>query len=255
MDRANYDLDVAAILARLDRSTSDSLLSSFAAELLCLHNALSNMHARVTALEVSATLKDNVANVNNRHASDDLPRSITIEASFALPAEAGFYWLEYDNNGRPYRWTGPEPLFFFELFINRRYPLDMRLRYSKLQEPGDGKLIRCYVDGKELESELTEIDGEFEVSAVIPERDLLGGTIVMFECANVQSPSEKGNSDDSRKLGLSFRWLKIDGDRYYTSADAQASNARLRRNGTVSVDADGKDKNRHVSEGASVSVI
>jgi hypothetical protein len=232
MEKTDLDIELSTIIARLDQSTLESLLSSVATELLRIHNALSNARARITALEVIATLNDKIIAADNPQAFDNLPRSIIIEASFALSAETGFYWLEYDTTGRPYRWTGPESLFFFELFVDRNYPLDMSLRYSRLQVPGINP-VRCYVDGKEVEVKIRDVDGEFEVYAVIPPRRFLGGTVIMFECWNVQV--EKEQSADSRKLGLAFRWLKIDGESHCSAIDRQASLEEVKWNGRSTV--------------------
>lgn len=223
MEKMALDSDISTVISRLDRTTTESLLISFATEILRVQHHLSAMHARIIAMEVGASLRDSIPGATEGGNGTDLPRLITIEASFALSAEAGFYCLEYDNHGTPYRWTGPEPLFFFELLLDRSTFLNVHLRYLRLQVPAVGNAIRCYVDGKEVESIVTEKDGEFEISSMIPPREVSGATIIMFDCSRVQSPSEQGQSEDTRRLGLAFRWLKIAPDGRRTVSRTHAS--------------------------------
>lgn len=206
MDISPLDSDVAQIIARLDRSSPDRLLNSLADELFRVHRAYQALAARMHALEITQSTYDQMISSGEPAALQTLPQATVIDASFSLSTEAGFYHLEYDSLGVPYRWTGPEPTFLFELFIDRQSPAAIRLRFSQATFAQAQRTVRCYVDGHEITTALLEVDGEFEVRGMLPPRDLVGGSVVSFVCPSVSAPG----GHDIRLLGLVFRWLRIE---------------------------------------------
>ena len=207
MDTSPLDSDVAQIIARLDRSSPDKLLNSIAQELLRLHRAYQAVIARMHALEITQSTYDQMIASGEPVALRDMPQATVIDASLALSTEAGFYHLEYDSRGVPYRWTGPEPTFLFELFIDRQLPAAIRMRFSQATFTHAQRTVRCYVDGHEIATALVEVEGEFEVRGVLPPRDVVGGSVVSFVCPSVSAPD---GQQDIRLLGLVFRWLRIE---------------------------------------------
>jgi hypothetical protein len=203
-----FDSDVGQILGRLNRGSADLLLESLTDELLRLHRACAALQARLSALEVTQTIQDRIAPSEKLAAVTALPKKITIDAAFSLPAEAGFHTLEYDRQGAPFRWTGPEPSFRFELMLNRTAPADLKLRYSQVFADIQDYEIPCFVDGAEIEITQVAVDGEFELHGVIPPREGGGGTVLTFVCPT-PSAEEAAMSGDTRSLGLAFRWLKV----------------------------------------------
>ena len=219
LDKSSLDTDGAQILARLDRSSPDKLLNSIAEELQRLHRAHQALIARMHALEITQSTYDQMISSGEPAALEALPQATLIDASFSLSTEAGFYHLEYDSQGVPYRWTGPEPTFLFELFLDRRSPSTIRMRFSQATFPGAQRSVRCYVDGHEVATALVEVDGEFEVRGMLPSRDLVGGSVVSFVCPSVSAP---GGQQDIRLLGLVFRWLRIEAMPPAASTNADA---------------------------------
>lgn len=207
MDTSPVDSDVAQIIARLDRSSPDKLLTSIAEELFRLHRAYQAVVARMHALEITQSTYDQMISSGEPVALQTMPQGTVIDASFSLSTEAGFYHLEYDSMGVPYRWTGPEPTFLFELFIDRQAPAAFRMRFSQATFTHVQRTVRCYVDGHEIATSLVEVEGEFEVRGTLPQRDLVGGSVVSFVCPSVSAP---GGQQDIRLLGLVFRWLRIE---------------------------------------------
>jgi hypothetical protein len=161
----------------------------------------------MNALEITQSTYDQMISSGEPAALQAMPQATVIDASFSLSAEAGFYHLEYDSRGAPYRWTGPEPTFLFELFIDRRLPAAIRMRFSQATFTHAQRTVRCYVDGHEIATALVEVDGEFEVRGMLPPRDLVGGSVVSFVCPSVSAPD---GQQDIRRLGLVFRWLRIE---------------------------------------------
>ena len=210
MNKIPLDTDIATILARLDRSNPDALLKSIAGELLRLNNAYHSVVARMHAFEITQTIHDQIASSVEAKTFASLPPAVVIEAAFSLSAEAGFHHLEYDPHGVPFRWTGPEPVFFVEVLVDRKGPATVRMRYSQIYSLEGGYAVQCFVDGEEIETALIENDGEYEVHGLLPARDFVGGTVISFVSPSVASPALVAQSQDGRQLGLAFRWLRID---------------------------------------------
>lgn len=202
------EADLRAILRKFDRSSPEALLETIAAEFIRLHGAYRNLLARVVALEVTQTLSDRIAAAESFEG--ELASQVYIEADTALSSEAGFYPLEYDASGGAYRWTGPGAHFHFELFLNRGAPARLCLRYSQIFMNAPGEVVRCYVDGEEIETETFGIGSEFELRGEIPARAGNGGTVVSFTCRTAPLRGDAGEVAGGKKLGLAFRWLKID---------------------------------------------
>jgi hypothetical protein len=202
----------ADILARVDRSSPEKLLTSLATELAQLHRANQALLARIAAIETFQSISDQVLE-SDSSASVDLAKSINVDAAFSLSAENGFYGLEYGSNGEPYRWTGPEPTFYFELLLDRSLPAVLTLRFITIfMHPSPEKVLRCLVDGQPVELQTRAVSGGFESSAILPPRRARGGSVVMFLCPCLQPPATVDAPRDTRYLGLAFRWLQIDRD-------------------------------------------
>ena len=202
------EIDAAAILKRLDRSAPDALLTSLASELASLHQAHQGLLARIVAIETFQSISDQVL---TSIAAVPLAKSVLVDAAFPLTVEQGFYPVEQDSAGTPYRWTGPTRTFYFELFIDRSAPCILALRFLRLfAVPLPMATVQCFVDGQPVESETDRVKQEFELHATLPSREMAGGTVVTFVCPATTSPREQGASKDDRSLGLAFRWLKIE---------------------------------------------
>jgi hypothetical protein len=201
---------LAAILARIDRSSPDKLLVSLAGELERLHQANQAVLAKIAALETFQSISDQVLELGS-NAPTESAESVTVDAAFSLSAENGFYGIECDAKGTPYRWTGPEPAFYFDLLIDRSSTAALTLRFLKIfGHPSPENRLRCFVDGQSVAVQTREVDGEFELNAELPRRSATGGSVIMFLCPSSRSPLTEGTSQDKRCLGLAFRWLKVD---------------------------------------------
>lgn len=130
--------------------------------------------------------------------------SLKIDASYPLSSYQGFYALEYDSNGLPYRWTGPEPTFFFDLHLDRTLPLKFNLiLYLKSPEQ---QRIRCFSDEVEIPLQSNEIEPNFwKFSGILFPREIIGLTRVMFVVPKVY----KAEDPDTRILGVVFKEFSI----------------------------------------------
>lgn len=132
-----------------------------------------------------------------------------IEAGMPLDTRRGFYSLEYDEHGQPFRWTGPAPSFHFDMHLDRTAPLRFRLVLAA----GMGEAlneIRAFCDGAELPLDLQESTRTAEFSAVLLPRESLGLTRLSFMPYEMFQPkSPGGETTDHRLLGVVFRELTL----------------------------------------------
>lgn len=204
------DVEVEAVLARFDRSSSEALLFSLAAEIARLNRSHATALARIEALETIGAVVDRMAASQDGAALTDLARAIVVGANYSLSGASGFYKLEYDVHGVPFRWTGPDPHFHFEFFVDRREGAPFSLRFLRRYgtESLDG--ICAFADGQEIPLELVRVHGGVEAKGLLPARSEPGGTVLMFVCPAPVCPAEAGHSTDHRRLGLAFEWLKVE---------------------------------------------
>ncbi len=121
----------------------------------------------------------------------------------------GFHELEHDPDGQPFRWTGPDPRFSFEFFINRTTPARFVLRFGPLFTGGSPIGLLCFVDGEPAPVKLQAATTCFEAVGVLPPRRDAGGSVLSFVCPQMGSPASQG-LDDARMLGLLFRRLTVE---------------------------------------------
>ncbi len=217
----------AAVLARFDRTSPEALLKSIAAELARLHAANAELTARLGALEGSgrpveggATSKPSTLQAASEPPAAPSPpaaaapeakrptrRRIAVED---MPNDApGYYPLEQDGFGRPYRWTGPDREFGFELDVDRGAPGKVTLRFDMFFAAAPIEDLVCLVDGTPQPLSALHVDGGWEVSGELPARADRAGATIAFVVPRIESPEDRGQMDP-RRLGLCFRWLEVD---------------------------------------------
>jgi hypothetical protein len=209
MTMKDIDLDVEAILARLDQSSLPQLALSLAHEIARSNELFVALFARVAAIEALQVVNDRIVDEGTILSPDQLPRSVRFDATYSLPRSNGLYALEYIPGGKPFRWTGPDPAFSFEFFVNRTEGAQAILHFERLYR-GSPEEIRCLVDGKTIPTRVVEGPEGLEIRANLPSRDDAGGTALTFVCPNIASPAEHEGNKDTRRLGLAFQSLNVD---------------------------------------------
>lgn len=191
------------IRRRLNDSTPlDSLVLEMAQQQL----RLEELAAEVRALSAQLLIRDLVLPLSAEQYRGSA--SVAIDAGMPLDGEAGFYPLEYDDLGQSFRWTGPEPVFRFDLHLDRSGPLEFLL----VLNAGSGERpeeTRAFCDGAEIPCDASHQEPRLVLSGVLPPREVLGLTRLYFQPPRMFCPSELGTSSDDRVLGLVFRELRV----------------------------------------------
>jgi len=209
MDKLNFDLDEASVLRRFDRSSPDALLKSIAREIVGLRRAQAEVAAKMEAFASLQAAADRIAAAEADVRGACAPSRVVIDAAQSFQGATGFYELEHDPDGQPFRWTGPDPRFSLEFFVNRKTPAKFVLRFGPLFTGGSPRGLLCFVDGEPTPVKLQAATTCFEAIGVLPPRGDAGGSVLSFVCPQMGSPAAQG-LDDARMLGLLFRRLTVE---------------------------------------------
>jgi hypothetical protein len=140
-------------------------------------------------------------------ARPDLPASYEISADQLLPAQDGFYQLEWGPEGA-FRWTGPNAEVHFEAWLDRREPVVAVLRLFHFGTPANAKELALEVDGT-VYPLARQANQKLLRSEPIAPRPGDGPTRITLKVAHLHSPAERGLAD-KRTLGVAFQRLRIE---------------------------------------------
>ena len=108
----------------------------------------------------------------------------------------------------PFRWTGPERRFGFELFVDRRERADFVLTFDDFASRRRVEELVGFVDGAPVLLRVERRGDRSIAAGVLPPRADRGGTAIAFLCPQVEALKEPGRTDE-RVAGLRFRALAI----------------------------------------------
>lgn len=136
-----------------------------------------------------------------------LPDHFDIAADQLLPAQDGFYQLEWGPEGA-FRWTGPTQDVGFDAWLDRTVPLVATLRLFHFGTPANAKELTLEVDGATYA--LTR-DGKDKLlrSDPIAPRPGPGPTRLTVRVPHLHSPAARGAAD-KRTLGVAFQRLRVE---------------------------------------------
>ena len=136
-------------------------------------------------------------------------RAVDVPADVALSEAAGFYALEYTEDGTPYRWTGRGGRFRYSVHVDRSQALSGEIELVRLGDLAReaGRRAKLSIDGRE--ASLTYQEGEpFDrLRFDMPAREGRGATTLVFNHP-VWRPSDEGGEDD-REMGVAVARLRI----------------------------------------------
>lgn len=209
METRFEDNSLDAIISRFDKSSSENLLRSIAKEIYRLGQANAVLTARVMAMETLQIIIDRIARAADEADAKVFPTSVILDATHSIPGSWGFHNLEYDETGRPFRWTGPDRNFSFPVFVNRRVPLEFKLSFGRICGGFPIEGIRAFLDGEPIQIQSDVSSHGQMITGKITKREVIGGTVLTFVCPATTSPATFESNDDHRLLGLSFYSLAI----------------------------------------------
>lgn len=135
----------------------------------------------------------------------ETPASVYIDAESVGPFEKGFYPREFDEQGRPFRWTGKSEFVEFRFYINRN-TLNSFAINGNLPEGFVLGPIRAFADYLPIELNVTYDSDRFVLTGEIPRAPFETRATLTF-----WSPSRVslGHSEDLRPLWFIFTQLTV----------------------------------------------
>jgi hypothetical protein len=122
------------------------------------------------------------------------------------PFAVGFYEREYDESGRPFRWTGNGPICEFRFFVDRSADRPFRMNIGA-DAPGVLAGLAGFVDYAPI-SLAIDRDGQSRfVRGVVPKRQHTRLAVVTFLLA--RSPGTAGETGPAQQQWLGFRFYSF----------------------------------------------
>ncbi len=140
-----------------------------------------------------------------------LSKDVILTADMALTVHDGFYNLEYDNKGIPYRWTGANGgMFCAYLRLDRSSEKVLVLSVLPVGHLFDNGMdsIICYIDGKQVKTSVEKESDSVKFIINLPPTTTENLTRVEFETPLWRPKELDPESSDGRELGVAFVSLK-----------------------------------------------
>ena len=202
----------AAELKRLEEALEDgrnrqTFVARLIRELAELRVAIGRIEARQELLSDVVAAGSLVEEASAPISDSDLPKELTISADHRLDSEAGFYWLEHNGQGVPFRWTGPGTVFEFGLAVSRSEPMLIKIEFVATIDEKNIDEAQCFIDGKRVEVSSTRSEGGpgFAIECIAPARSRPGHTSL-----KIYTPYVRSANGGDRAIGVAFSTLSVE---------------------------------------------
>lgn len=210
--------DKAVRLKTLAREIRDELgehnvLDALARELAAERLALADLGQELAALKreleaIKLVQKSRDILLPQARAQYAGRRKAAIEAGMPMPADRGFYGLERDGVGNPFRWTGPTPSFHFDVHLDRTVPLRFVLQMPMWgAEHANG--LRAASDDMALPLLRRPGNRVLDFEGMLLPRESLGVTRLTFIADHVSTAAAESDEHAARQLGVPFLRLTV----------------------------------------------
>lgn len=135
-------------------------------------------------------------------------RKAVVEAGMPMPADHGFYALERDGVGNPFRWTGPSQAFHFDFHLDRSVPLRFVLQMP-LWGGDHAAGLRATSDDITLPLVRRTGNRVLDFEGVLMPREALGVTRLTFIADHVSTVTSETDENATRQLGVPFLRLSV----------------------------------------------
>ncbi|HJV70905.1 hypothetical protein [Ideonella sp.] len=192
-----------------EHNVLDALARELAAERLALADLLQDMAALKRELDAIKLVQKSrdilLPQARTQYAGR---RKAVVEAGMPMPAEHGFYALERDGVGNPFRWTGPSTEFHFNLHLDRSVPLRFVLQMPLWGAEHAGGL-RATCDEMTLPLLRRPGNRVLDFEGMLLPRESLGVTRLTFIANQVRTVPAESDEGAPRQLGVPFLRLTI----------------------------------------------
>ncbi|HEV8689465.1 MAG TPA: hypothetical protein VGQ91_04145 [Ideonella sp.] len=135
-------------------------------------------------------------------------RKAVVEAGMPMPSDRGFYGLERDGLGNPFRWTGPTQAFHFDFHLDRSVPLRFVLQMP-LWGAEHAQGLRAICDEMTLGLVRRSGNRMLDFEGMLLPREALGVTRLTFVAEHMSVASSDADEGATRQLGVPFLRLSV----------------------------------------------
>jgi hypothetical protein len=192
-----------------EHNVLDALARELAASRLALaqvSDELAGLRREMNAIKVVQQARDILLPQARQHYAGR--RKVTVEAGMPMPADRGFYGLERDGLGNPFRWTGPTASFHFDFHLDRSVPLRFVLQMP-LWGAEHAQGLRATADEQVLPLLRRAGNRLLDFEGVLMPRESLGVTRLSFVAAKLSAVPAEGDESSTRQLGVPFLRLSV----------------------------------------------
>ncbi|GJD54287.1 hypothetical protein [Methylobacterium dankookense] len=182
------------------------VVSEICVEINAINDKIADLQSNHDVLEGLKILDNRLASeINPSKKPLDAPNRIKLVSNELWDPADGFYAVEWDSEGIPFRWTGPHRAFRFLVTFNRdasaRLVLTALFSHAKFEMAK----VLCRIDGKLEPVQVTELERSHELHADVPAKPGSRTLLVEFELPDVQPAAHP----DPRVLGIAVHSLTI----------------------------------------------
>jgi hypothetical protein len=192
-----------------EHNVLDALAREFAAGRLAIAELTQEMAGLKRELEAIRLVQKSrdilLPQARNQYAGR---RKAVVEAGMPMPADHGFYALERDGVGNPFRWTGPGQAFHFDFHLDRSVPLRFILQMP-LWGGDHAAGLRAISDEMTLPLVRRAGNRVLDFEGVLMPREALGVTRLTFVAERVSTVTSDTDENPTRQLGVPFLRLTV----------------------------------------------
>jgi hypothetical protein len=194
--------DIDTRVRKLLEKSGSEFVKGVVEEFVELHREIAALKRELAALTAYQASQDRLLTVESTIAKlTALPHSVVVEPDQMLRAQDGFYPLEHTSDGIPFRWTGPEQHFSFDVFIDRTHGAEARLEILNCIDFEVQKNIALLVDGENVPVTLEQVGMGFIATSALLPRSVANATNLVYALPATLMPL---GSKDTRALGVAF---------------------------------------------------
>lgn len=191
----------------MSKAPSTARTPALELRLATLEREMARLQSQVTLLMDVERLRDGIIAGGGQVEEVVLSPIALLQAGEFLEAGSGFHFLEYGEDGTPYRWTGPEPEARLVFWVSRARPLRLQVRVRSFGAGGAERPVVVTIDGQPYPAKLIP-----QASALIvgplPTIQSVRPTEIVLRSPVMFSPAQTGGSDE-RVLGMAISHIEL----------------------------------------------
>ncbi|SDB74884.1 hypothetical protein SAMN02927895_05587 [Belnapia rosea] len=189
------------------KAPSKKSQDELALRLATLEREVARLQSQMAMLMDLERLRDGILAQGGEVVDSPLSPVALLQASEFIEAGSGFHFLEYGEDGTPYRWTGPDPEARLVFWVDRSRLLRLQVRVRSFGAGGPERPVVVTIDGQPYPARLVP-QASALVAGPLPVLNAIRPTEVVLRSPVMFSPAQDGGSDE-RLLGMAISHIEL----------------------------------------------